>query len=608
MKISPSIHILSEDVANKIAAGEVIERPASVIKELLENAIDANATHITIHTEKAGLSLIRVVDNGSGMNEEDLRLSIQRHATSKILSDYDLKHIITLGFRGEAMASIAAVSRMEIKSLMHAAESGHSIEVEGGIIRADGISTGASGTSIAVHDLFFNTPARKEFLKSEAAENLAINDTVTRFALGYPKISFLLVNDGKRIIQTSGNGRRLDVISTIYGTEIARNMMFVSASGESEQLHIQGEIAPPPMHRANRKHISTYVNGRWIKNKLLDDAVVAAYETYLPLHRFPICVLDLTIPPDKIDVNVHPAKLEIRFHREDIVFQFVRDSIKAKLSAGLQTPGVFIPGKSVYSRSAQERIHFPRYTGEKIEPYLPKQSSETPVDVHSQSSVDRSRTEAPIETANGLNTSVPDKSARETIDSEPLFRVIGQIFTTYILIEKDDEILIVDQHAAQERTMFEKMMQNTECGNPAQQLMIPESVDLTPTERIIAQNTEDILHEVGFEFDYASGNTVFLRAIPADLPIPAAADLFRTVLADTEFSERKPHQTEKREQIIRAACRASIKANDRMTMDEMITLVDQLLESANPFTCPHGRPTLLRLSKAEFERMFKRIQ
>jgi DNA mismatch repair protein MutL len=596
-----TIHILPEDIANKIAAGEVIERPASVVKELVENAVDAGATRISVLTEAAGMKKIQVVDNGSGMSAPDLALAIIRHATSKIATDQDLKAIATLGFRGEALPSIAAVSHMEIVSRRQDEIAGSRIYAEGGKVLAhDEIGSGV-GTTVTVSLLFFNTPARKEFMKTAPAENAAISEMITRFALAHPGIAFSLISDGQKIFQSAGKSRMLDVVADVYGTDIARKMIRVLAESTQKSMAIEGFAAPPLITRSNRKHILTFINNRCVKSQVLDDAVMEAYETLLPLHRFPVCILSLHLNPEEIDVNVHPAKLEVRFHNEEEIHAFVADAVRTALMAKELIPDVF-----------KKRVAYPQAEPQQGTMAFQTVYERLPVleDPHDPDATDHpSRAHEEGKNAQILKQhdsaihypDQPDSAAEE-------MKILGQVFRTYILVERKGELLIIDQHAAQERTMYERMLLNLEREEPAQQLLVPLVLELDPTEDRALQDYASALTEVGFTYETASGRSIFLREIPMSVQVDIACDLFRSILANVGQMQRpRTDSADKREAVMRAACRASVKANDTMSSVEMTALVQQLLHAENSYTCPHGRPTMLRLSKVELEKMFKRI-
>jgi DNA mismatch repair protein MutL len=593
-----TIHILPESLANKIAAGEVVERPASVIKELIENSIDAKADQISVHVNSAGMKKIQVVDNGEGMSQKDLELSIMRHATSKIKDAEDLHRIDTLGFRGEALPSIAAVSKMEIISRRKGHLSGLKITVDAGrLLKVEEV--GASvGTSVTVDDLFYNTPARKEFLKAASAENAAISEVLTRFALGNPKISFTLVSDHRTVFQSSGQDSRINVIADVYGTQIARKMLSMQDIHSEKLYRVEGYLAPHSITRGTKKHILTFINGRWVKNEVLDKAVMKGYETLLPLHRFPISVIDMRIDPQEIDVNVHPAKLEIRFHHEESIFDFLSSAIRRTLMDHDIVPHVFSKKESNVKPLLieQSRIIYPKISD--IEARI-KDKKETyqPPREESENRINSSAIEVSEE---------PQPSAYCVKGDDENFDILGQFFRTYYLVSKDTDLFIVDQHAAQERVLYELILSNAKVENPSQQLLTPQSIDLTPSEWDILIDHEKTLRSIGFDFEAASGRSLFLRGIPFGISQNHAAEIFCNILDHASSKHQGSHETESRESMIRAACRASVKANDTLTEKEMHVLFQQLLHTQNPNTCPHGRPTMLRFTLSDLEKMFKR--
>jgi DNA mismatch repair protein MutL len=591
------IHVLPQDLANKIAAGEVVERPASVVKELLENAVDAQATRISVVTEAAGMKIIQVVDNGTGMSKDDLALAIIRHATSKIATDQDLKAIMTLGFRGEALPSIAAVSHMEIISRRADDLAGGRIYVEGGKVLNLEDAGAAVGTSVMVRHLFYNTPARKEFMRAAPAENAAISEMITRFSLAHPQIAFSLTSDGQKAFQSSGRNRLLDVITDVYGADLARKMIQINE--KNNQYSLSGFIAPPQITRSNRKHILTFINSRWVKSSVLEDAVMEAYETLLPLHRFPICILTIQLNPMEIDVNVHPAKLEIRFHKEADIHDLVAGTIRSALLANELVPEVFVR-RTAYPLPQQGEIAFQSLREN-------SQSTQLQSDQNHQRNMKGTDHDWATGEDRILDETTIQFSTNQTAQPCDL-KILGQLLRTYILAERAGELFIIDQHAAEERTMYEKLAASISMKQPAQQIGVPLVVDLDLAEASVLEDYACILQEVGFSWEGASGRSVFLHEIPVGMRAEHAADLFRTILASVEQVQgRTSNDADKREKVMRAACRASVKANDILNTTEMQSLVQQLMTAENPYTCPHGRPTMLRFSQSELEKMFRRI-
>ncbi len=590
----PTIQVLSEETSNQIAAGEVIERPASVVKEFIENSLDAKATNISIYIENGGLHKIHVVDNGHGMSEKDAGLALQRHATSKIQKSSDLASIATLGFRGEALPSIASVSKLEMKTKQKGALSGTYLYFEGGQkINEDHVGC-PEGTSILIKDLFFNTPARKEFLRSVSAENASISDLVAKYALAYPEVAFRLTNKGKVIFQTTGQGDVLDVIMSIYGLEIARKM--VSLQSQNKHITLEGFTAPAAMTRGNKKHISVFVNRRFVQCPLIDDAVLKAYGDLLPMHRYPITILNLHLKPEELDINVHPAKSEIRFHHGSDIYDIVVKSIKESLAQYNHTPDIIkSPAKENQQKQNQAVFSYDQKFTHK------QDSNATAAEKSDEQSCRPDNKE-----------STENQSAEYAYSHHDSFdiRIIGHVFSTYIAAEVGEEMLIVDQHAAQERVLYEKLMKDEEKKSPVQQKrLVPFAIELTPSEQEFVSETRRIFEDIGFQITQTSGRTILVHAIPAFIPEDQIESVIHQILEEVSSIPRiKTASFDfQKEKMITAACRSSVKAKDRITSEEMEEIIRQLFCAESPYTCPHGRPTMLRFSLTELEKRFKRI-
>jgi DNA mismatch repair protein MutL len=578
-----TIRILPPDVASQIAAGEVVERPASVVKELMENSLDASARNIVLEVQGAGQRFIEVADDGSGISAGELSLAVSRHATSKLTQAQDLFKISSLGFRGEALASIGSVSRLMITSRQATAEVGARLRVEAG--QAGPVETvGAPvGTAVRVEDLFFNVPARLKFLKSEATERRQIDELVTRYALAYPHVRFHLRQEGKTTLQTSGSGDRREVLAAIYGLEIARQLLEVETVYDS--LQVSGFISPIAITRSNRREIAFFVNGRWIQDTALATAIVQAYHTLLMVGRYPLAVLFLETPPELVDVNVHPAKAEVRFRERDRIFSGVQRAVRRALLA--YTPVPELRATPQWEDSGQ--YDFESRTA-RWESSLAGETTETQT--------------------GGLEDQVESVPAptqavlRQT--HAPLLRLVGQIAAAYLVAEGPDGLYLVDQHAAHERVLFERFMGQKLGEIPSQALLEPVVVELPPASARLLANQLDTLVGLGFRVEGFGLNTFILRSIP-ELFIsmdPAAA--LRVLVEDFEEDET-PLQAELEAKIVARICkRAAVKAGKLLSPEEQRQLLQDLEACQSPRTCPHGRPTMIHLSVDLLERQFGR--
>jgi DNA mismatch repair protein MutL len=568
-----SIHILAPEVASQIAAGEVVERPASVVKELVENSLDAGSSKITISVKQAGKRLIEVADDGSGIESEELSLTVSRHATSKLTTADDLFHIDTLGFRGEALASIGSVSHLTITSRYSESDLGAQFQVDGGILSAV-VATGAPvGTVVRVEDLFYNLPARLKFLKKDVTERRHIEEFVTRYALAYPAVRFQLRQDDRITIQTSGSGDRREVLASLYSVELAQQMLEVLA--EYEQLSVTGFTSAISHTRSNRREITLFVNGRWIQDSALVTAVVQAYHTYLMVGRYPQAALFLEIPPEMVDVNVHPTKAEVRFRERDRIFNGVQRATRRALLAHTPVPGIGISS-----------AEFP-------EPgYDFTRTSNTwgPVeqDIH--------QTKFSLE---------PNQEPKEGAEV-PLLRLVGQIAAAYLVAEGPDGLYLIDQHAAHERVLFERLMEERVSAIASQALLQPVTVEFSAGEARMITDQLPILADLGFQVEEFGLNIYLVRAIPQILTGIEPTAALRVLVEDFEEDER-PLQEEQEAIIIARICkRAAVKAGKTLSVEEQAALLHDLEKCQAPRTCPHGRPTMIHLSVDLLERQFGR--
>ena len=575
------IRILPPEVASQIAAGEVVERPASVVKELVENALDAGARTVTTEITAAGRTLIRVADDGAGIPADELALAVERHATSKLVSADDLFRIATLGFRGEALASIGSVSRLSITSRRLDSPTGARLHVEGGKIgKVDKIG-GPVGTVVLVEDLFYNVPARLKFLKQDVTERRAIDVLLTRYALAYPKVRFKLSEGNTVSLRTSGDSDRRAILASLYGVDVARQMLEVLA--EEEGLKLSGFISPVALTRSNRKEITFIINGRWVQDTLLTTALLQAYHTLLMVGRFPLAALFLEIPPEELDVNVHPAKAEVRFRTPDRIFSFVQRSARRGILA-------YAPVPQIMPNNLWGGI-----------PYQPGQVDPAWDLAHASDQFSVTGQEAERDQASIAMPQIP------TPGQVPLLRLIGQIGATYLVAEGPDGLYLVDQHAAHERVLFEKLMaQYKQKKIPSQALLTPVVVDLPPASVRLLEDQIPVLQQLGFHVESFGSNAFQVRAMPGLFANSDPAAALRSLVEDFEEDEA-PFQNEIEAKIAGRVCkRLAVKAGRVLSADEQRVLLKDLENCASPRTCPHGRPTMIHLSVDMLERQFGR--
>ncbi|MDI6619480.1 MAG: DNA mismatch repair endonuclease MutL [Clostridiales bacterium] len=596
------IHILGENISNKIAAGEVVERPASVVKELVENSIDAGANSITVEIKDGGTTFIRVSDNGSGMDMDDAKNSFIRHATSKINSEDDLSSIKTLGFRGEALASIAAVSHVDMQTKLKQETYGTRIEIHGGIYKFAGSTGCPDGTTITVRNLFFNTPARLKFLKKESREAALISDIVLKLSLSKPEITFKYINNKKLIFNTPGNNDLKSTILSLYGKEYHDSLIDVSYKGNI--LSIAGYIGRPESARSNRNFETFFVNNRYIQNRMLCAAVENAYKTYLPVNKFAFCILFISICPEFVDVNVHPTKAEVRFQDEREVFSAVFNTIRNGLAGEVIIPE--FQEREMPQKFEQKKFY------EDISSKETGKVNDIALERNEYSKVYRPVEEFKIEDGEKTDNApeeVRDDGVRtESRNLIPPLIIIGQCNSTYILAQGPDGLYIIDQHAAHERVLFEKFKSSFERGGiNSQKLLTPFVIELTPQEIEILKENMEIMKKIGFEVDFFGNNSVMLRAVPIVFGEPQLKKLFMEIL-DLANGGNTSAKSTIDNILYTMACRSAVKANDKLNNIEMEGLVKMLRQAANPYTCPHGRPTIIKITEKELEKKFKRIQ
>ena len=582
-------------VSSKIAAGEVVERPASVVKELVENSLDAGATRISVEVRGGGIELIRVSDNGVGIQSAEVKLAFQRFATSKISSADDLDDISTLGFRGEALPSIAAVSRVSLVTRAEAEQDGTRLEIhDGETLRVE--SAGAPrGTTITVGGLFQNFPARQKFLRSAASESSRIQTVVTRYALAYPEVAFEMESDRGRRFASPGSGDRREAAAAVYGAEMARNMLEISpADQEDAQAQVEGLISAPSVNRANRSYVSFFVNRRWIQSRILGVALEQAYHGFMAERRYPIAVVNLSVPHDQVDVNAHPTKSEVRFRADSQVFRALQQAVRRTLVSDSPVPEVQPhagprPGPQPVSRAA---AFWP--TAPFDRPTAPAANAPPPATLPPPQRHDDA---APAD-HEGPPSRVPKMAL-------PVLRVLGQVQNTYIAAEGPDGIYLIDQHAAHERVVFERVRAEAVARTPqVQSLLEPSLVELDHGQRELVESHGDAVASLGFAMEPFGGGAFLLRGVPGLLGVgdPATAllevlDLMAECGGFESWEERAAYSV---------ACHAAIRAGKTMAHDEMTELTRQLERCDQPNTCPHGRPTMIHLSTSQLEREFGR--
>jgi DNA mismatch repair protein MutL len=588
------IKVLPAEVSAKIAAGEVVERPASVIKELVENAIDAGATEIKVEMRQGGIRLMRVMDNGCGIPCDEVELAFARHSTSKLESASDLARVSTLGFRGEALASIAAVARVTLISRTAQESVGTQVKVENGAIVGREGKGCPQGTIVTVENLFYNIPARRKFLRREVTEAGHISQLVSRYALAYSELRFSLLTDGRLAFQSTGSGKLYDVLVKVYGLEAAQQMLPVEsgsgeprAEGSQTDIRVHGYISSPSLHRSNRQYLTFFVNRRWVQDRSLSYAASEAYHTLLPTGRYPIVVLNVNLDPAEVDVNVHPTKREVRFRRGNEVFAAVQKAVRRVLTESSPLP-------TVASR--------PHPVGPPAEgPSLWGQPRRL-------TGVGRERRplgQLAMEVQRTAEDALPTTVTPQLRPRLPMLRVLGQLGQTYIIAEGPGGMYLIDQHAAHERVLYERF--TAECDRMAvasQQLLTPLPLELTPRQYATVAEHLEALTELGFEIEPFGGETYLLRAVPAALERGDIGQAVAEILDD--LAEEGIGETREEKALISVVCHSAVRAGQTLSMEEMRDLVRQLEETSLPHTCPHGRPTMIHLSAEQLAREFGR--
>lgn len=606
------IRLLSEDIASRIAAGEVVERPASVIKELVENSLDAGATSVEVETRDGGKTLMRIRDNGEGMLGEEAELAFHRHATSKLQSAADLDAIATLGFRGEALASIAAVSRVTC-STRHATETaGTRLRIEGGTVISQTPIGYPAGTEMVIEDLFYNVPARRKFLGAERSERRHIDAFLTRYAIAYPGVAFNITHDHKEIMATPGNSDPREVLIKVYGLDLGASLLEIPTSLTADApLQVRGFVGPPTVHRADRGYITLFINGRWIQDLRLTYAIIQAYHTLLPVKRFPVAFVMVTMPLEEIDVNVHPAKTEVRFRDPDLIFRTVQRAVRASIITDAPVAASWQPASVPSSRLLPEEDQSPNTLHALLANLKPAQQFplqeqyvEAPSNISEAADEDSTQSEA--SGSPSVARSLPGTAAAPQAPHLPPLRVIGQIATTFIVAEGPDGLYLIDQHAAHERVLYEQLLSTWAAGDvPAQPLLEPETVTLPPDEAGRLEETLPILNSLGLEIEPFGASTFLVRAVPTQLKHIPIQELVADIASGN--TERSPVREGLEALTVRKICkRAAVKGGQVLSQEEMERLIHALEQTQNPRTCPHGRPTILQISVEQLAAQFKR--
>ena len=640
----PKILQLSPHIANMIAAGEVVERPASVVKELLENAVDAGASKVTVEIRNGGMTFLRVTDNGCGMSPEDARTAFLRHATSKLRTAEDLASIATMGFRGEALAAIASVSRIDLLTKTAGSISGTALHLDTGTVTEESEAGCPEGTTIIIRDLFFNTPARMKFMKSDSVEGSRVTAAVQLQALAHPEVSFTFIRDGKQVLQTPGTGGLEAAVYCVYGRECAK---MIKVESRWEGYSLRGYVSKPTDARPSRNLQTFFVNDRPVRSRLLISALEEAYRNQIMVGKFPACVLHLSVPATAVDVNVHPAKTEVKFLSEKAVFDCVHYGVLGALNktpdrpqvqlpkAPVQTPPLppkkeaapLPPKKEAAPLPARKEGFFRTMNSEEYQNFTAAlQGAPKPSPAAAAATVAKLEipTPAPLKERVMVPQPAPEPVAAPVPSAPPAppreeeaeqvsipmpkadtWRMVGELYRSYILVEEGDNAFLIDKHAAHERILFDKLKANQEAFS-SQTLLTPVAVRLSPEVIGELLSNRELLEELGFEVESFGESTVIARQIPMDLAPEDAADALETIAADLMSGRRESRETVRDEILHTVACKAAIKAGWKSDEQELLALVKQVMERDDLKHCPHGRPICITLSKKQLEKQFKR--
>ncbi len=635
------IQVLDQVTIDKIAAGEVVERPASVVKELVENAIDAKAAAVTVEVKEGGISFMRIADNGCGIDREDVPGAFLRHSTSKIRNAEDLEHISSLGFRGEALSSIAAVSQVELITKTPEDSFGTRYMISGG--KEEGLEDiGApDGTTFLVRQLFYNVPARRKFLKTAMTEAGHVSDLMTRMALSHPHISFQFINNGQSKLHTSGNGNLRDVIYHIYGREIAANL--INVTYEKNGIRITGYIGAPLISRGNRNFETYFINGRYVKSSIIYKAIEDAYKDFTMQHKYPFTVLHIEVVGEDVDVNVHPTKMEVRFHNQQMVYNSIYEAVDQALHEKELIPEVTIDVPKAVPKAQAKEVAHPKEviqpevnksakvqpekaSGERDLDYFMEQMKKRVMSYHQQNSSaevkGKSEIFKPQVQVDRVKEAAASYRAKQSPEQMTLFdgklldkekranyKIIGQVFDTYWLVEFDNSLYIIDQHAAHERVLYEKTLREMKTREFTSQMISPPVIlNLTMQEAQLLRTYMDQFTRIGFEFEEFGQDSYAVRSVPANLFSIAKKELLMEMIDSlSEEVHRRQSSELLDEKIASMSCKAAVKGNMRLSAQEVDALIGELLKLDNPYHCPHGRPTIISMSKRELEKKFKRI-
>ena len=676
------IKVLDQDTINQIAAGEVVERPASIVKELVENAVDASSTAVTVEIKGGGIDFIRITDNGCGIEKEQVRKAFLPHATSKIRSADDLETVASLGFRGEALSSIAAVAKVELVTKTDEGISGIRYVIEGGEEKSCDEIGCPEGTTFIIRDLFFNTPARRKFLKSKMTEAGYVESFIQRLALSHPAISFKFICDNKNKVSTSGNGNLKDVIYNIFGRDVAMNLLPVK--GNENGILVDGYIGKPVISRGNRNYENYFVNGRYLKNNIISKAIEEGYKGHAMVHKFPFTALMISMDPHAFDANVHPAKMEMRFRNAEELYSSVMSAVRSSFVKKELIPKVGLGNEQKVKENARKipepfekkrraiEERFSSLSSEQIKQIAKKKENEDVSEISNRRSsieeriahlhvgenasiqkeidkaipkameknnIDSEKTENNTEINTEINTEQPqlqppvqpEKTKVELVketdsyakgiqmsfadvpllseEARPKHRIIGQVFRTYWLVEYDEKLFFVDQHAAHEKVMYEKLKKDLENNTIVQQMVAPPIIlTFSIKEQQKFELCEESFKKLGFLIEEFGGNEYCIRGVPANLLGIDPQELFIEVFDQIEENSGKMNMEMITDKLASMACKAAVKGNTTMSYEEMDSLMEQLMKLDNPYQCPHGRPTIISMTKYELEKKFKRVQ
>lgn len=641
------IAVLDQQTIDKIAAGEVVERPASVVKELVENAVDAKASQITAEIREGGIGFIRITDNGSGMEKEDIPLAFLRHSTSKIRSAEDLSGVRSLGFRGEALSSISAVSMVELITKSRKSVLGSRCCLEGGVQKSLEDIGAPDGTTMIVRNLFYNTPARKKFLKTEMAEAAAVHEMMSHLALSHPEISFKVIIGGQMKLQTPGNGNLKDVIYHIYGRDVA--MRLLEVNGQEGPLCVTGFVGKPEISRGNRNYENYFVNGRYVKSKMIAKGIEDGYKTFMMQHRYPFVCLDIRVEGSMLDVNVHPTKMELRFSDQNLVYHTIQSLVRDALSGKELIPEVTLPSPRNPEAAAPVSSKTPDQNPKKEEgepsahqePDRPEPKENIPLEklwktpeqarelvepkdkdleyfmTEMRRRVEERHRQDLMKEDNGYQAEkkkLPPEQM-ELFDGKLLAReaaiehlIIGQLFDTYWLVQFGEKLYIIDQHAAHEKVLYERLMKDLRQRTFQSQLLSPPVVlNLSMAEEQLYLRYQSCFRDLGFEIEEFGDQSYAVRAVPANLPGIGKNDILMELIDNLSELTGNISSEKLLDKIASMSCKAAVKGNHRMSAMEAKALIDELLTLENPYNCPHGRPTIISMTRYELEKKFKRI-